>query len=1315
MSGDSLIGSLYIAYINMLAGLSKGDESAQHCFLLLQNNSPYYDYAGVANSSAMGVQMNGSHQSSRISLQHILYAFERYYDSFRQDFQNPHQLYMQQQTPSYTPVAGGGSSVSTGSSASSHRGITQQELQGLIAVVRLLNQIITSSEKARLALCEYQRVSSGPNEMMFNATSQSLDSGLLTTMFGLVTCPISISLKGEILNLLASFALTPQLAMNMWQLLESSQLLPTSTGANQQGGTRNDIRIELEEVESRDETYPMLAGFLRLISNMIRSTYIPDNLGIGVRPKGCLLGFQPYLQFLVNQCYLKVLYRSYKSVQEKWKLASDILQIFYSIVSKYEINADDFRAGNNMDGMDFVQINQFKSPVANSSGYRLIYDLIHDGPFVRMLFTLLNECLNHLVEYQFKNNPFIEQCSLNGLKLVSLVLDKQRLFIEQMRMANLNIENTGLEKLIVTLNPYTNKSEYFMILLRFIQFNSNATQTPLIEHAYYSLNVIYMLSNYSLFNGQLLSLFLKSCLSLSEQFELMHSFVEFLEYDEHAAGGTELSKDEALTSQLKSNLNSLDEDGGGAGGSNTSDSSISVGPNDANNSLITQSTDKSSSESASSSISQNEIRNTSRVTALKLLLFYLRLPAPNFAHLLLGFDIHKSLNHQTFLNAGTKISPLNASGSSSMMIGGNHPEILSIVPRNCLHSILQIINIFVSKDSSLINKIPITLDYCYEILFVLCSNVMFNQQLLNYLRTELDLIYTNVKKIPLIAACTATTSSSYYSIYTWIVNLVCLEFQSLIANRMKVNLRKLVQLLTENSGANLAVKSNNFQKQQQQPNQQVNSTRMPMSNMNFDNLLFLNTSRNGTIAKPMMNKTTNDIDGLSVYSFDQTQTHNQTALDVTLDADLQLADNNKTFDLVKFMSFVQGDQNVGLSLNYFDSQLVEKVIESCKCLPELFVDSSSSSSTLQLYDLGKLRSILVYEIRDSATNVISVSRASLLGEIKNILRNVYERNQFQLACFFKKRYFRAVRLLVESLVLLAPCEVFPLNQRYNFLVALIKLLFQSISQENHDDLVVELTYPISSLLFTLISNLRQVVAQIQKQQYLNESNLSSIVQLNQTASHQAQTTSMDSFNLAQLGDLFKKIVDYLLNSSLTNSQVRTHLYATVLNYLTIFDADEESVGGGSGRLKLDSSSNTVVYENFRVLTNSMNGLLKQICLDSCEGLDLITLMGMSLLNKIIDMNLNNTKWIKYISDNGYVMCIINSILNTDNQRLEECFHHAHQATLDFKKYIYIFETKCALFLAMSKSVFGSELLLKNGLVTNLAACSVFNLRIKFDR
>jgi hypothetical protein len=275
---------------------------------------------------------------------------------------------------------------------------------------------------------------------------------------------------------------------------------------------------------------------------------------------------------------LIVLYRSYKNAEEKWQLTEEILEIFYQIISKYEVNTDDFQHGSNTNDLDFVQINQFKSPLANSSGYRLMYDFIHDGPIVRMLFTILNECLAHMCEFNPTNNAHIEQCSLTCLKIVSLLLEKQRTFVEQMRAANLNIECTGLEKLIVTLNPATNKADYFMTILRYIQFNSSLT-----NHSFYSLNVVYMLSNYSLVNSQLLNLFLKSCLSLNEQFELMHSFVDFLEYDESEMN--ELSKDDNLLFALKTNLNVLDD---GDGSPNTSENSINaVAAN--GGSLVTQS------------------------------------------------------------------------------------------------------------------------------------------------------------------------------------------------------------------------------------------------------------------------------------------------------------------------------------------------------------------------------------------------------------------------------------------------------------------------------------------------------------------------------------------------------------------------------------------------------------------------------------------------------------------------------------------------------------------------------------------------------
>jgi hypothetical protein len=242
------------------------------------------------------------------------------------------------------------------------------------------------------------------------------------------------------------------------------------------------------------------------------------------------------------------------------------------------------------------------------------------------------------------------------------------------------------------------------------------------------------------------------------------------------------------------------------------------------------------------------------------------------------------------------------------------------------------------------------------------------------------------------------------------------------------------------------------------------------------------------------------------------------------------------------------------------------------------------------------------------------------------------------------------------------------------------------------------------MLFTLVTNLRQVISQLHKQQQLVDTNISALI----------QQQSAESLNFSNLSELFKKIIDYLLNSSMTNFKVRTHLYATILNYLMVFD-DETSTQQASAQPnqqgRLVNSRAASMHENVRVLSSNMTSLLKQICSDSCEGLNITTMMGLSLMNKIIDMDINSSKWIKYINDNGYVTCIINSIATTDNQLLEECFH----SQMKNEKVIYIFETKCALFLAMSKSVLGSELLVKNGLINTLSACSVFNLRIKFDR
>lgn len=103
-------------------------------------------------------------------------------------------------------------------------------------------------------------------------------------------------------------------------------------------------------------------------------------------------------------------------------------------------------------------------------------------------------------------------------------------------------------------------------------------------------------------------------------------------------------------------------------------------------------------------------------------------------------------------------------------------------------------------------------------------------------------------------------------------------------------------------------------------------------------------------------------------------------------------------------------------------------------------------------------------------------------------------------------------------------------------------------------------------------------------------------------------------------------------------------------------------------------------------------------------------MGYSVLNKILKFDIDQ-RWLKFINDNGYLACIVNTIASTDNQLLEELFHS--ESSND--KIIYVFESKLAFLLSISKTTAGAQYLLKNGLINKLTSCSIFSQRKNFER
>ena len=84
--------------------------------------------------------------------------------------------------------------------------------------------------------------------------------------------------------------------------------------------------MELNEIESRCEEYPLTRAFCQLISILVESSF-PSNLGAGLRPPG----FDPYLQFLRDSVFLRFRTRAYRRAAEKVMFREKLLSpyLFY--------------------------------------------------------------------------------------------------------------------------------------------------------------------------------------------------------------------------------------------------------------------------------------------------------------------------------------------------------------------------------------------------------------------------------------------------------------------------------------------------------------------------------------------------------------------------------------------------------------------------------------------------------------------------------------------------------------------------------------------------------------------------------------------------------------------------------------------------------------------------------------------------------------------------------------------------------------------------------------------------------------------------
>uniref|UniRef100_A0A8C4H616 Nucleoporin 205 n=1 Tax=Dicentrarchus labrax TaxID=13489 RepID=A0A8C4H616_DICLA len=462
--GDLLPSTLYISYLRMLKGLANGPQCAHYCFSLLKTNGATH------SDNIQGVS------GSPVSWEHFFHSLMLYHENLRRDFPNPDAAQYR-----HPPL----------------RGITQRELDGLTSFFQLLTTIITWSENARLALCEHPQWTP------------------VVVMLGLLQCSVPPVLKAEVLHCLAAFGKSPEIAASLWQSLEYTQILQTvrAPGQRQAAG----IEVELNEIESSCEEYPLTRGFCHLISTLVESS-LPINLGAGLR----VPGFQPYLNFLRNSVFLPFPTRAYRRPAEKWEVADAVLEVFHKLLRDYEPQPSDFV-------QEMVELQGEQVPAHKPPGHSIMFHLLNDSPMLALCLSLLEEGVRQLDTYApFPGKKLLESAVLHCLRLLDLALQKEVVFMDLLRESQASLLVSPLEQLLQGVSPQTRRADHIVNIARYLYHSSS---NP--EAAFQSAKILRHIANYPNIQNRLVGDFTHDQ-TVSDK--LMAGFVECLDNEEAEEG-----------------------------------------------------------------------------------------------------------------------------------------------------------------------------------------------------------------------------------------------------------------------------------------------------------------------------------------------------------------------------------------------------------------------------------------------------------------------------------------------------------------------------------------------------------------------------------------------------------------------------------------------------------------------------------------------------------------------------------------------------------------------------------------------------------
>ncbi|KAL3317435.1 hypothetical protein Ciccas_003906 [Cichlidogyrus casuarinus] len=259
--------SLFVPFLRLLKALSLSKPAATHCFNMLHSSSSAHN--------------PGLQKVSLISWEHFLASLHQYYEHLCQSMeQNPDDA--------------------TNSGARC-RNIQPEEMDGLIAVLQLIRRVVSMQPKVADVLC-------GGDQKLH----------LIIVCFGLMSCPVSLSLKAELLLTVSAFArISSARGAAIWSLFATTSLLAPH------------IWTFFDNNRWLSNPDPALPSTSLLVSAGLVQQ---DSAEVAAHKSRLANGI---LRFLVDCIFLKHSMRLYTNPEEKGEIASSCLLLFNLMVRQF--------------------------------------------------------------------------------------------------------------------------------------------------------------------------------------------------------------------------------------------------------------------------------------------------------------------------------------------------------------------------------------------------------------------------------------------------------------------------------------------------------------------------------------------------------------------------------------------------------------------------------------------------------------------------------------------------------------------------------------------------------------------------------------------------------------------------------------------------------------------------------------------------------------------------------------------------------------------------------------------------------------------